>query len=84
MTDWLRAAKDRDERGDANGDGWVMAAALIAIAEELRKINERAEADRAAAAAYIPDAPDDSVIDVPPCPSVACGQPSGHLGRCQP
>lgn len=40
MTDWLQLAKDRDEKAKLATDaGSVISAALIAIAEELRKLN---------------------------------------------
>lgn len=40
--DWLAEAKSRDGMaGDVRGDGAVIAAALIAIAEELRRANDR-------------------------------------------
>lgn len=41
MTDWLQTAKDRDQRGLEDGELWVIAAALIAVAEELATINAR-------------------------------------------
>lgn len=44
MTDWLEVAKDRDETAQLrNDDGPVIAAALIAIAEELRQRREQPE-----------------------------------------
>lgn len=36
MTDWLKHAQERDERAQQIGEGAVVSAALIAIAEELR------------------------------------------------
>jgi hypothetical protein len=39
-TDWLHVAKNRDANARPGDDGPVVAAALIAIAEELRKLNE--------------------------------------------
>lgn len=42
ITDWLKQAKERDQATSFNEtDGPTIAAALIAIAEELHKINER-------------------------------------------
>lgn len=41
MSDFLDYAKEAYTTGAPNGDGWAIAAALIALTEEVRKLNEQ-------------------------------------------